>query len=395
MAASTEKRKETQSCRSDRHDIRRRRLQDLYPKEPRPPSIPGREDSLPKKTLVVTIGPSVAAKTAECIHLHSWKGGFMSIIVTCPKCSKKLNAPDSAAGSKGACKICGTTVMVPLAGTAPDPRQPEDPLAQLTRAVSTAAASPASPRIPEAIGGVPQNAQSNAPAVAMAAAYQHPASGVPFNSAARTRTASGSMSAAFRILLCNPANGVSQAYDTLGPAKAFQVGVIAAVVFDIAVFISAFLVLDKMIGLANLMAGSGSPYGYPSSYHSPSMPTIPFTVYLKLVVVAFTPLASIALALLCARKAGKGKGCWQGDVFVAGISLIPFAVVFLAAPILGPANIEAVGIMMLVALCLLVLTLFHGFKDLAGLSPGFATLAVPATLLLSSYLAKIMIAALV
>jgi hypothetical protein len=54
----------------------------------------------------------------------------------------------------------------------------------------------------------------------------------------------------------------------------------------------------------------------------------------------------------------------------------------------SPAAVLAVA-----ATCVLILVLFHGFKDLAGLPPGLATLAVPITLLLSAYMGKIILAA--
>lgn len=119
----------------------------------------------------------------------------------------------------------------------------------------------------------------------------------------------------------------------------------------------------------------------------------PVSAYFKALVVATLPLLSIAAAIFTGRLLGRGKGRWEGDVFVAGLAILPFAIAMLAFFVLGAGNLELVLMLALIAQCYLVLTIFHGFKDLAGLSPALSAIAVPATLILSVYIVKVVITA--
>src|SRR4051794_961534 len=48
----------------------------------------------------------------------------MPILVTCPKCAAKLNAPDSAAGKAVRCPKAGCGTVVPVAAPAPAAQEP-------------------------------------------------------------------------------------------------------------------------------------------------------------------------------------------------------------------------------------------------------------------------------
>jgi predicted Zn finger-like uncharacterized protein len=55
---------------------------------------------------------------ADRLGRFAWSIG-MPILVTCPSCGARINAPDSAAGRKAKCPKCGTTISIPAATTSP------------------------------------------------------------------------------------------------------------------------------------------------------------------------------------------------------------------------------------------------------------------------------------
>ncbi len=298
----------------------------------------------------------------------------MAIQMSCPGCGKQFTAPDSAAGRKGTCDACGSAIEVPF-----PPRA--DPLDELAASVSASAASPpATAASPPASASIPPVARV-APVARLAPK-------------AAAGAASGSMAAGLGVLLRNPAQGIAEAHQKLGKTMSLQAGIVCAVLFDGAVVLGTVFFLDRLGGLLRPSMGLGTAMAGPAVGHGPGPGlSLPAEVYLKMLVGAAAPPVAIFLCMLCARALAKGRGAWQGDALAAGFSLFPFAVVFLVAPLLGPANGEVIAVLAVAALCMAILILFHGFKDLAGLSPGLATLAVPITLLLSAYMVKIIMAA--
>jgi hypothetical protein len=80
----------------------------------------------------------------------------MPQIVECPKCAKKLNAPDKLAGMRVACPACQAAVSIPSIQTpkqqpspqqpSAPPRAPASPMAVQTAAVFNARTAPRSLR---------------------------------------------------------------------------------------------------------------------------------------------------------------------------------------------------------------------------------------------------------
>ena len=197
----------------------------------------------------------------------------------------------------------------------------------------------------------------------------------------RGMLSNGDTAVALHALSKDPTQGIAEAFEKLGPAKALQVGIVCAVIYDLSVLLCMFQLIRAFMGGFEGLAHGRSP-----EVHTPSLPS---EAYIKGALAAAIPLLSIALSMTFTRLIGRGKGTWSGDIFVAGIALLPFAAPFLALSVLGVGNLEVVLVLFVVAACLLVLTLFHGFKDLCGLPPRFAAFAVPAALLVSGYLSKV------
>lgn len=192
----------------------------------------------------------------------------------------------------------------------------------------------------------------------------------------QAREASGTAWNAFRTLAVNPVGGLSGTYASLGPSRALQAGVVFAVVVD----------LCFLIGVYRLIRSSPF-WGFGSGESS-------FGIMLKLAFLGLVPVAASTVALLAARKLLRGEGSPTGDLFIAATALLPQGVAVLLGGFLGLGNLEVIAILVIFALCLSVLLLHQGCREVSRIGEPGASLAVPAVVLLSAWLSKILMTAL-
>jgi hypothetical protein len=109
----------------------------------------------------------------------------------------------------------------------------------------------------------------------------------------------------------------------------------------------------------------------------------------KLAFLAAVPLAGFAFATTALRKICRAPaGSLQGDVFIAGASLLPLGIASLLTALLGIGNVEVSVIVWVFAWCLLVLVLYCGLTKVAKLSDTVAVWAVPTMILLAGWISK-------
>ena len=110
----------------------------------------------------------------------------------------------------------------------------------------------------------------------------------------------------------------------------------------------------------------------------------------KLIVVAFTPWLVIAASCTLARKLfGGEERHLEGDVFVAGVTLLPFSLLVLLTGALGYGNWEIVAVLFVFALCYSILLLYRGLSTVSNIRDMAAAFCVPLVIMGSGYLAKI------
>jgi hypothetical protein len=165
----------------------------------------------------------------------------------------------------------------------------------------------------------------------------------------------------------------------LGPRNALGAAIVFALVFDICLTIGARRAVTSGRGLLSTLGGSTVDTS--------------FGDLLKLLLCGLVPFVSITGACYVARKAFRGRGGFEGDAFVAGASLLPAAFLFLITGVLGFANIEVVAIIAVFAMCYMVLIIHTGCREISSLAEPGATVAVPLILLVSAWLSKIILAA--
>jgi len=190
--------------------------------------------------------------------------------------------------------------------------------------------------------------------------------------AAHVRAASADAVTALRIFAINPVGGLRNAFQTLGPQRAMLTGIVFGILYDVCSLLGAYLLLERSLGP---FAGSNDEIG--------------FKIVVKLVLLGFVPLLAVMASSLVTRKLFRGGGSVQGDVFIAGASILPAAVIFLLAGIIGAANFEVIAVLTVLTACYTILILFTGATRISAVSEAAAVPAVALILLATLWIARV------
>jgi hypothetical protein len=200
------------------------------------------------------------------------------------------------------------------------------------------------------------NLEPKAPTPGMAQATQ---------AAEQAKAASKDAWEVLKIIATDPVAGLAPAFEKLGPPRAKGAGFAFGGVSALCGLFLLHKILTEM-GLA-----------------------VRFGDFLKMVVVALVPFASLFAVCLCVKTVFRGKGDLAQDAYVAGTSQLPIAMLMLAAALLGfDNNNEVLVVIGLFALCLTALMLFAGFVRIYKLTEQLATLAVPVAVLVVIWASK-------
>lgn len=202
-----------------------------------------------------------------------------------------------------------------------------------------------------------------------------PAGEMTEKAAQHAREAVGSARKAFGILALNPVGGLCSAFESLSLLQALQAGIVFSLAFALCFAIGA----RQMLGGSLLWMGRGDSW---------------LAFALKLTLVGLVLVLGMVGAQFLARKAFRGSGSFEGDLFVAAIALLPFGLLSLLAGLLGQGNAELILIVGMVAFCFCVLILHGGCREVSKIGEPWASLAVPLVLLVSGWLSNVMLKAL-
>jgi hypothetical protein len=202
---------------------------------------------------------------------------------------------------------------------------------------------------------------------------------------------------AIMSFLSDPVGGLPDLCHSLGNAGSFWLGLAFCIIFDVCF----------VLALALATGNHNEPERFPWVGRE-RLGNIPFRemanrlevstsqkllFMLKLVTVALLPLISLALAIAIVRTVTGKQGCLGYDMLISGSALLPPGLFFPVAVLLGVANFEVIAFLYLLILCLTILILNSGFTRVLKLSDRGAILAIPATLLLTIWLSKVVITA--
>lgn len=193
---------------------------------------------------------------------------------------------------------------------------------------------------------------------------------------AKLAATSGDALATVRSLAFDPVGSLARAYENLGPERAQATGIALAVFFSLASTLGVSLGAKRWVG------GLLSLGGGPSSGD-----------YVKLALTLLIFPVALAAIMYGVRQVLRAQGSVATDVFSCGAAVVPLAIAMLLSGILGAANVEVIALLILFATTYLVLMLFTGLTRLAQLSERAAAPAVPIILVLTAWLSKVVLTA--
>jgi hypothetical protein len=181
-----------------------------------------------------------------------------------------------------------------------------------------------------------------------------------------------------KLFAKSPVGGLSESFAMFDDQRAIQVGIVFAIVYEIALLLGAFIFKSR----AAALLGGVLPVGELSAAQ-----------LFKVLFLGLVPFASLIGACALARGIFRGKGRFAGDVYTAGAVLLPSGFLVLVASLLGAANFEVILVLLLFALTYSVLMLYAGCSRIAVIPEAGAAPAVPIILLLSAWITKIIVTA--
>ena len=138
-----------------------------------------------------------------------------------------------------------------------------------------------------------------------------------------------------KLFAKSPVGGLPESFALFDDQRAIQVGIVFAIVYEIALLLGALIFKSKAAGLL----GGILPIGELSAAQ-----------LFKVLFLGLVPFVSLIGACALARAIFHGKGRFAGDVYTAGAVLLPTGLLVLVASLLGAANLEVIMILLLFAL---------------------------------------------
>jgi GYF domain 2 len=220
--------------------------------------------------------------------------------------------------------------------------------------------------------------------------------------ALRSAGSVGAGLSALKGFLVDPVGGLPSLCHALGGGGALALGILFCLLFDFCLvsgFVLAGLRFADYLGPRALTTGAepqvrhianpGNPLVDFFQADTPVRSKLEFLV--KLFLIAFLPVVSLAAAIAIVRTITRGQGNIGFDVLISGSSLLPIGVLSPLAALLGPGNIEVILFLYVLILCLTILILNSAFTRIVKLSDQGTILAIPAALVLTLWLSKIVV----
>ncbi|WP_088241016.1 hypothetical protein [Calothrix rhizosoleniae] len=172
-----------------------------------------------------------------------------------------------------------------------------------------------------------------------------------------------------KIFITNPVEGLPIFYQNLGKKRALAVGI------TFGIFYLACLLFSVHRTLSNLSFFIGYSR---------------FNIA-QIFGLGITQFISFAVASMSIRKMFQGFGRPEGDIFIAGSSLLAPGFFILLSTMLGGINFEIILILLVLSMTYLILTLYTGCNKISQIPDSLSPLAIVGIILLSIWFSKIII----
>jgi hypothetical protein len=200
-----------------------------------------------------------------------------------------------------------------------------------------------------------------------------------------------------KTLAVNPLSGLSSSFQSFGDQRALRAAVGFTILYLFSISIAVYRGSQALLGLAAFGAplnnNPGFPFLFPTAPASAALPGMTFGQILRVLLCGLITVFTLAVAAMLARLAFRGKGTFLGDYYIASASLLPIAIAVFLVSLVGLANIEIMFFLVIFAFVYNILMLYAGCSRISGVPESGAVPAVPIMLLLTLYVAKVAVAA--
>jgi hypothetical protein len=203
----------------------------------------------------------------------------------------------------------------------------------------------------------------------------------------------------------DPVGGLPDLCHALGGGAALGLGLIFCFVFFLCLLLGmVFTIFGIGKGLVPQMDGPGEIIRFDKPRPGVAgQPAFPFgnndwkkefgRFMVFIVLTALLPFAGLGIAITIIRTVTGGSGQIGFDFLTSGAALLPIGLLSPIVPLLGLGNLEVILFLYMVALCLTILILNCAFTRIIKLSDRGSILAIPCSLVLTIWLSKVVIVA--
>ena len=186
--------------------------------------------------------------------------------------------------------------------------------------------------------------------------------------------------AGLKVFAKNPVGGLAESYALFDDRRAMRVGISFIVAYEIFIFLTWLLSPSANIGIVRI--------GLFRLGFNKTVPEL-----FQLIMTTLAPVAGVIAVMAILRAIFRCKGKISGDVYTAGATLLPWGMMLFIGMLLGFRNVEIILALALFANAYSILILYAGCSRIAGIPETSAAPAVPAILLISGWLTKVIGAA--
>lgn len=185
---------------------------------------------------------------------------------------------------------------------------------------------------------------------------------------------------AIKTLFTDPLGGQARALTMLGDRGALLSGIVFVMLFAVSALVLETKALQQMI---HVLVGG------------PPAQQLRFRQIFDLFLMNLVPVSALWMGFTGLGRVFGGTASLSAGVFVTGVALIPLALAFLVATIVGLANMEIIVLASILGLSTTLLILNTAMLDVLHLSTRHSVILTPVLILLSVYLTKVILSAFV
>jgi hypothetical protein len=196
--------------------------------------------------------------------------------------------------------------------------------------------------------------------------------------------------AGVKQLAVSPVGGLPASFQSFGEQRALWAAVGFTALYLLFLAISLYRAGQSLESLAGMAATPSGPF---AAALATGASVNDFGWYMRLLLCGLVTIFTLSVAAMLMRLVFRGKGTFLGDFYIASASMLPVAVALFLISIIGVANVEVMLLLMVFAVVYNILMLYAGCSRISGISEAGAAPAVPIMLLVTLYLTKVAVAA--